>query len=260
VATTNHPHRIIVQRVPYRHDPQIVAPVGVERFGLDAEGRVVFVDPARAASRRHVYLPAAEPTLVAYVREDPPSGYSLLDAVGAAFDAPLPRPDALALLGLLISHHVVLADGTRLGADRERLATLIARISLEPDGFTQQVSRVPDWALAEALRPRLETLRARLVSTPWVRDLGRPELGFVRSVGRHEVLVGRTSQEPIDVGDRLIIGSPSDGRPPVLVRVTALDQRDVRVGQFDGSRDEGVSSGDPVEFQAVEARPDDRSS
>lgn len=257
MATADHPHRIIVQRVPYRLDPRIVAPVGVERLGLDAEGRVVFVDPARASSRRHVFLPSASPSLVAYVRDDPPAGYSMLDALGAAFDTPLPRPDALALLGLLIAHHVVLADGTRLGADRERLATLIARISLEPDGFTRQVARVPDWALAEALRPRLDTLRARLVSTPWVRDLGRLELGFVRGVSRSEVVVGRTSQEPVDVGDRLVIRPPADGRSPVLVRVVAVGQRDVRVGQLDASRDAGLSGGDPVEFVAVEARPDD---
>jgi hypothetical protein len=258
VAAADLPHRILVQRVSYRYDPQIVAPVGVERFGLDAEGRVVFVDPARAASRRHVFLPASDPSLAAYVRDDPPVGYSLLDAIGAAFDAPLPRPDALALLGLLIAHHLVLADGTRLGADRERLTTLIARISLEPAGFSRQVARVPDWALAEALRPRLDTLRARLIATPWVRDLGRPELGFVRGVGRHEVVVARTSQEPVDIGDRLVIRAPADGRASVEVRVVALDQRDVRVGQMERARDEGISSGDPVEFWAVEARPKDR--
>jgi hypothetical protein len=255
VASADTPHRILVQRVPYRYDPEIVAPVGVERFGVDAEGRTVFVDPARAASRRHVFLPAAEPALVGYVRDDPPVGFSLLDAVGAAFDEPLPRPDALALLGLLVAHHVVLSDGTRLGADRERLASLIARISLEPDGFTKQVARVPDWALAEALRPRLDGLRTRLVATPWVRDIGKPELGFVRSVGRQEVVVGRTTREPVDVGDLLVIRSPSVDRPVVTVKVLALDQRDVRVGQATDVRDEGVGSGDPVEFVAVERRP-----
>jgi hypothetical protein len=255
VASADFPHRIIVQRVPYKHDPEIAAPVGVERFGVDAEGRTVFVDPARSASRRHVFLPAAEPSLVGYVRDDPPPGYTLLDAVGAAFDEPLPRPDALALLGLLIAHHVVLSDGTRLGADRDRLASLISRISLEPDGFAKQVARVPDWALAEALRPRLDGLRGRLIATPWVRDLGKPELGFVRSVGRQEVVVGRTTQEPVDVGDQLVIRSPTDNRAAVSVRVVGLDQRDVRVGQADDARDEGVGSGDPVEFVAVERRP-----
>jgi hypothetical protein len=254
VASADHPHRILVQRVPYRHDPDAVAPVGLERFGVDAEGRTVFVDPARAASRRYVFLPAAEPSLVGYVRDDPPVAYSLLDAVGAAFDEPLPRPDALALLGLLIAHHVVLVDGTRLGADRTRLASLIARISLEPDGFTQQVARVPDWALAEALRPRLDVLRGRLLATPWVRDLGKPEMGFVRSVGRSDVVVGRTSPEPVDVGTALVIRSPSDGSPAVTVKVLALDRRDVRVGQANNARDEGVGSGDPVEFLAAERR------
>jgi len=255
-VVTDVPHRIIIQRVAYRRDLQAVAPAGLERLGLDAEGRVVFVDPAHAASRRYVFLPAADPSLVAYVRDDPPAGYSLFDALAAAFDTPLPRPDALALLGLLVAHHVVLADGTRLGAGRERLAALIARISLEPEGFTRQVSRVPDWALAEALRPRLEALRARLVSTPWVRDLGRPELGFVRSVGRHELVVGRTSQEPVDVGDLVVVRSPTDSRASVPVRVLAVTQRDLRVGQVERGRDQGGGTGDPVEFLATERRGD----
>jgi len=255
VAKADPPHRIIVQRVAYRLDPSVIAPVAVERFGTDAEGRVIFVDPSRAASRRHLYLAAPEPALVGYVRDDPPPGYSLLDAVGSAFDEALPRPDALALLGLLIAHHVVLVDGTRLGAGRERLVSLIARISLEPDGFARQVARVPDWALAEALRPRLDALRGRLIAAPWIREIGRPEVGYVRQIGRRDVLIALTTREPVDVGAVLLVRPSADGRPPVTVRVESVEQRDVRVGQIDESRDEGIGNGDPVEFVAVERRP-----
>ena len=229
--------------------------MGLHRLGVDAEGRVLFVDPSRAASRKHVFLPADEPSLVAYVRDDPPTGYSLLDAVGGAFTAPLPRPDALALLGLLITHHVILADGTRLGAPRERLATLVARISLEADGFVRQVERVPDWALAEALRPRLEDLRAKLTSSPWVRGLSKPEFGFVRSVTPSEVVVARTTEDWIDVNDLLVIRSPDGERPAVVVRVLSVGERDARVGQVLDKHDDAVAHGEPVEFRAVERSP-----
>ena len=255
MAKADPPHRIIVQRVAYQLDRSVVAPPAVERFGTDAEGRVVFVDPSRAASRRHLYLAAPEPALVAYVRDDPPAGYSLLDAVGDAFNEPLPRPEALALLGLLVAHHLVLVDGSRLGAGRDRLVSLIARISLEPDGFARQVARVPDWALAEALRPRLDALRTRLLSTPWIREIGRPEVGYVRQIGRRDAVVARTSREPVDVGTLLVIRPSADGRAPVTVRVESVEQRDVRVGQIDESRDDGIGNGDPVEFVAVERLP-----
>lgn len=256
VATANFPHRILVQHIPYRRDEQIVAPVGLHRLGVDAEGRVLFVDPAHAASRKHVYLPADEPSLVAYVRDDPPAGYSLLDAIGGAFNAPLPRPDALALLGLLTTHHVILADGTRLGAPRDRLATLVARISLEPDGFVQQVARVPDWALTEALRPRLADLRGRLTSSPWVRGLSVPEFGFVRSIAPTDVVVvARTTEDWIDVNDLLVIRSPDGERPSVVVRVLAVGEKDARVGQVLDKKDDAIAHGDPVEFRAVERSP-----
>jgi hypothetical protein len=255
VASANVPHRILVQRIPYRRDEQMVAPLGLHRLGVDAEGRVLFVDPARAASRKHVFLPAGGPPLVAYVRDDPPTGYSLLDAVGGAFNAPLARPEALALLGLLTTHHVILADGTRLGAPRDRLATLVARIALEPDGFVRQVARVPDWALAEALRPRLEMLRGKLTSSPWVRGLSRPEFGFVRTITPHEIVVARTTEDWIDVNDLLVIRSPDGERPSVVVRVLEVGDRDARVGQVLDKQDDAIAHGDPVEFRAVERSP-----
>jgi hypothetical protein len=229
--------------------------VGLHRLGVDAEGRVLFVDPARAASRKHVFLPADEPSLVAYVRDDPPTGYSLLDAVGGDFNSPLTRPDALALLGLLVSYHVILADGTRLGAPRERLATLVAWISLEPDGFVRQVERVPDWALAEALRPRLETLRGKLTSSPWMRGLSKPEFGFVRSIAPNQLIVARTTEDWIDVNDLLVIRSPDGERPAVVVRVLEVGEKDAGVGQVLDKRDDAIAHGDPVEFRAVERSP-----
>src|SRR5688572_2463053 len=112
MTASNVPHRIVVDRIVYRVDADRPIPVGVERFGEDAEGRVLYAENGRAASRKYVYLPASEPSLVAFVRDDPPAGYGLTDLLADAFMQPLPRPDALGLLALLSAHQVVLADGT----------------------------------------------------------------------------------------------------------------------------------------------------
>jgi hypothetical protein len=257
VSSSNLPHRIVVDRIPYRHDPA-ARPPAVERLGVDAEGRTLFVDRGRAGSRKYVYLPAAEPSLVAYVRDDPPPGYDLADLLADAFLEPLARPEALALLGLLTISHVVLADGTRLGASRRVLAEAVTTVAREPTGFAAQAERVPDWALAEALRPRADELRARLFTVPFVRSLGSPELGLVRAVAHSELVVARTSDEAVDVGVVLAVRSASGDRPPVRVRVVALSGRDARVTQVAADRCEGVSHGDPVDFIAVERALDER--
>ena len=251
------PHRIIVERIVYRLEPTVIVPASVERLGVDAEGRTLYVDTGRAASRKHVYLAAAEPALAAYVRDDPPPGYGLPDLLADAFLERLPRPEALGLLGLLVAHHVVLADGTRLGGSRPMLAEAVTTVALEPSGFAAQARRVPDWALAEALRPRADLLRGRLFSVPFVRALGSRELGFVRSIAPSELVIARTSGEALDVGDTLAVRTSAGQGPPVLVRVHALTGRDARAAQLATDRGEGVGHGDPVEFVASERAPTD---
>lgn len=246
------PHRIVVERIVYRLEPTVIVPASVERLGVDAEGRTIFVDTGRAASRKHVYLAAADPSLAAYVRDDPPPGYGLPDLLADAFLERLPRPEALGLLGLLTTHHVVLADGTRLGGALPLLAEAVTTVALEPSGFAEQVSRVPEWALAEAMRPRVDQLRARLLSVPFVRALGSRELGYVRTIAPHELVVARTSGESLDIGDTLAIRTSAGQGPTVSVRVIALTGRDARAAQIAHDRDEGVSHGDPVEFVAGE--------
>ncbi len=251
------PHRIIVERIVYRVEPTVIVPASVERLGLDAEGRTLYVDTGRAASRKHVYLAASEPALAAYVRDDPPPGYGLPDLLADAFMERLPRPEALGLLGLLTANHVVLADGTRLGGSLPILAEAVTTVALEPSGFAAQSQRVPEWALAEALRPRADVLRGRLLSVPFVRALGSRELGFVRSITPSELVAARTTSESLDVGDTLAVKTSAGQGPRVFVRVLSLTGRDARVAQIAHDRDEGVSHGDPVEFVACERAPFD---
>ena len=252
------PHRIIVERIVYRLEPTTIVPASVERLGVDAEGRTLYVDTGRAASRKHVYLAAAEPALAAYVRDDPPPGYGLPDLLADAFLERLPRPEALGLLGLLAAHHVVLADGTRLGGSLATLAEAVTTVALEPSGFASQSGRVPEWALAEALRPRADVLRGRLLSVPFVRALGSRELGYVRSIAPDELVVARTSGESLDVGDSLAVRTSAGQGPLVLVRVLSLTGRDARAAQIAVDRDEGVGHGDPVEFVASERSSSER--
>jgi len=260
VPASDLPHRIVVERIAYRLEPGVIIPPAVERLGVDAEGRTIFVDRGRAGSRKHVYLPSAEvgePGLAAYVRDDPPPGYGLVDLLADAFMDRLPRPEALGLLGLLSTQHVVLADGTRLGGPLPALAEAVTTVALEPSGFTEQSRRVPVWALSEALRPRADALRARLLSVPFVRGLGSPELGYVRNITPSELVLARTSDEALDVGTVLAIKTAAGQGRSVLVRVLDLHDREVRVTQVDAGRDEGVSHGDPAELIAGErARPD----
>jgi len=257
VPASSLPHRIVVERIVYRLEPSVIIPPAVERLGVDAEGRTLFVDRGRAGSRKHVYLPAAEPALAAYVRDDPPLGYGLVDLLADAFLERLPRPDALGLLGLLSANHVVLADGTRLGGPLPVLAEAVTTVALEPSGLAEQARRVPEWALAEALRPRADALRARVLSVPFVRALSAPELGYVRAITRSEVVVTRTSSEALDIGALLAIKTSAGQGPAVLVRVVDLSEREARVCQVNADRDEGVGHGDPVELIAGErARPD----
>lgn len=251
------PHRIIVERIVYSLEPTVIVPASVERLGVDAEGRTLYVDTGRAASRKHVYLAAADPALAAYVRDDPPPGYGLPDLLADAFLERLPRPEALGLLGLLSAHHVILADGARLGGSLPTLAEAVTTVALEPTGFAAQARRVPEWALAEALRPRADLLRSRLLSVPFVRALGSRELGFVRSIAPNELVVARTSGEALDVGDTLAVQTSAGQGPRVLVRVLAVTGRDARVAQVAADRDEGVSHGDPVEFVACERASSD---
>lgn len=258
MPATDLPHRIIVERIAYRLEPTVIVPASVERLGVDAEGRTLYVDTGRAASRKHVYLAAAEPALAAYVRDDPPPGYGLADLLADAFMERLPRPEALGLLGLLTANHVVLADGTRLGGSIPVLAEAVTTVALEPSGFAVQARRVPEWALAEALRPRADLLRSRLLSVPFVRALGSRELGFVRSIVPTELVVSRTSTEALDIGDLLAVRTSAGQGPLVRVHVLSLTGRDARVVQVAGDRDEGVSHGDPVEFVAGERARSDR--
>ena len=131
------PHRIIVERIVYRLEPNVIVPASVERLGVDAEGRTLYVDTGRAASRKHVYLAAADPALAAYVRDDPPPGYGLPDLLADAFLERLPRPEALGLLGMLIAHHVVLADAIALAHDVGDTATEAMSLAVKA-----QVTRV----------------------------------------------------------------------------------------------------------------------
>jgi hypothetical protein len=258
VPASDLPHRIVVERIVYRLEPGIVIPPAVERLGVDAEGRTIYVDRGRAGSRKHVYLPSAEPALAAYLRDDPPPGYGLVDLLADAFMDRLPRPDALGLLGLLSSQHVVLADGTRLGGPLPALAEAVTTVALEPSGFAEQARRVPVWALAEALRPRADALRARVLSVPFVRALGSPEFGYVRSIASSELVIARTSDEAVDVGTVLAIKTSAGQGRSVLVQVLDLHDRDVTVTQVDAGRDEGVSHGDPAELIADERAHTDR--
>jgi hypothetical protein len=258
VPASDLPHRIVVERIVYRLVPDLIIPPAVERLGVDAEGRTLYVDSGRAGSRKHVYLPAAEPSLAAYVRDDPPPGYGLIDLLADAFLERLPRPEALGLLGLLTAQHVVLADGTRLGGPLPVLAEAVTTVALEPSGFAEQARRVPEWALAEALRPRADALRARLLSVPFVRGLGSPELGYVRAISPSELIVTRTSSEALDVGTVLAIKTQAGQGPTVLVRVHDLGEKEARVAQVSMDRDEGVSHGDPVELVAGERALADR--
>jgi hypothetical protein len=257
VPESGLPHRIIVERIVYRLEPTVIVPASVERLGVDAEGRTLYVDTGRASSRKHVYLAAADPALAAYVRDDPPPGYGLADRLADAFLERLPRPEALGLLGLLSASHVVLADGTRLGGPLPILAEAVTTVALEPSGFAEQSSRVPEWALAEALRPRADVLRGRLLSVPFVRGLGSRELGFVRSIAPSELVVARTNSEALDVGDTLAVRTSAGQGVLVPVRVISLTGRDARVAQIAQDRDEGVGHGDPVEFVASERAPSD---
>jgi len=248
MAATDLPHRIVVERIAYRQEPTVIVPASVDRLGVDAEGRTVYVDTGRAASRKHVYLPAADPALVAYVRDDPPHGYGLADLLADAFLERLPRPEALGLLGLLAANHVVLADGARLGGTLPILAEAVTTVALEPSGFAAQALRVPEWALADALKPRADRLRSRLLSVPFVRGLSSRELGYVRTIAPNELVVARTSAESLDIGDTLAVRTAAGQGPLVLVHVMSLTGRDARVAQIVRDRDEGVSHGDPVEF------------
>jgi len=247
-----------MERIVYRIVPDLPVPPGVERCGADAEGRVLYAEAGRAASRKHVYLPSADPALMAYVRDDPPPGYGVTDLLADAFMERLPRPEALGLLALLSAKHVVLADGTRLGGARTLLAEAVMSVALEPSGFAVQAERVPEWALTEALRPRADGLRTRLLSVPFVRALASPEFGFVRSIAPSELVVARGSDQAVDLGTMLAIGSPTGAGTPLLVRVVQLGERDARVVQSVSDRNEGVSHGDPVEFVPVERSPEAR--
>jgi hypothetical protein len=89
MSASGLPHRIVVERIAYRQVAGLIAPPSVERLGVDAEGRTLFVEDGRAGSRKYVYLPAPEPSLVAYVRDDPPPGYGLADLLADAFMTPL---------------------------------------------------------------------------------------------------------------------------------------------------------------------------
>ena len=248
MAASDAPHRIRVDRATYALAPDVTAPPNVVQVGTDAEGRVLYGDSARASSRKHVFL-AAQPTgLVGYVRPDPPAGYGLRDVLRAAFPEPLPRPEALAVLGILTARHVVLIDGTRLGGTRQVLAATVASVALEPAGFAAQAARVPEWALADALRRRHDELAARILATAWVRGLADSELGYVRTITPREVILARTRRDPVDVGETIMVRSQDNSHPDVLTRVVAAEERDVRVVQANEGQAEGVGHGDPAYF------------
>lgn len=247
----NAPHRIRVGRVTYERSPEAPVPAAVERLGSDAEGRAIYGTPGRASSRKLVYLAADDPPLLGYVRPDPPSDVGLEDVVQAAIREPLPRPEALAVLGLLAAKHVVLIDGTRLGGPRDVLARAVAAVALEPAGLVEQAARVPDWALLEAARPRWDELTGRFVAVPWVRELADPDFGFIRTITAHELVIGKTTRDPVDVGDLLVVRSQDNSHPDVPIRVREVGARDVRAVQAETGGDAGVAHGDPVYFLAV---------
>lgn len=253
MSKSDAPHRIRVDRATYTLAPDAAAPPNAVQVGTDAEGRVLYGDPARASSRKQVFLAARPSGLVGYVRPDPPAGYGLADVLRAAFPEPLPRPEALAVLGILTARHVVLIDGTRLGGPREVLAAAVAAVALEPGGFAHQAARVLEWALAEALRPRHDELAARILAAEWVRGLADPELGYVRTITPRVVILARTRREPIDVGEAVVVRSQDNSHPDVLTRVVDLDERDVRVVQRAEGLAEGVSHGDPAYFVPASA-------
>ena len=253
------PHRILVGRVAYEHAPDASAPVAAARLGTDAEGRAIYGDRSRANSRKLVFLAAQEPPLVGYVRADPPAGLSLVEVVRSAFPEPLPRPDGLGVLGILTAKHVVLIDGSRLGGARDVLAGAVADVALEPNGFVAQAARVPDWALVEAVRPRWDRLAGRLLAVRWVRELADPEFGFVRAIAPRELTLNKTTRDPVDVGQRLVVRSQDNSHGEVIVLVTEIGERAVQAVQAEPGRDAGVAHGDPVEFQPVTwASPVDR--
>ncbi|MCC6173765.1 MAG: hypothetical protein IT305_00545 [Chloroflexi bacterium] len=257
MSDTSLPHRIRVGRITYALDREAVIPPNPTRIGTDAEGRAIYGDPRYAASRKRVFLASAQGPLTGYVRDDPPAGLSLTDVLHAAFHEPLPRPAALGVLALLVARHVVLADGTRLGGSRDEITQAVASVALEPEGLVAQARRVPDWALAEALRPRADELSARIVTTTWVRELADPEFGFVRAVTPAEVTVARGAGAEVDVGSLLEIRAQDGGRPAVTVRVCEVEPRDVRVVQVSKAHAEGVGHGDPAFFVPVLRRPAD---
>ena len=245
---SSYPHRIRIGRVTYERADDAPTPVAVERLGRDAEGRVLYGDPARANSRKHVFLAADDPPLVGYVRQDPPVGLSVVDVARAAFPRPLPRPDALALLGVLIAKHVVLIDGTRLGGSRDELADTVAAVALEPAGLAEHAARVPEWALVQAARPRWEPLSRMLLSVIWVRELADPDFGFVRSIQSHHLTVAHTSRDPVDVGDPLVVRSQDASHPDLIVSVINIEKRDVHAQPARAGEAQDVRPGDPVYF------------
>jgi len=255
MSETDAPHRIRVERATYELDHAAVPPPGAVEIGADAEGRILYGDPARRSSRKRVFLAARPSGLVGYVRPDPPAEYGLPDVLRAAFLEPLPRPEALALLGVLSARHVVLIDGRRLGGARDTLAAAVAGVALEPANFIQQATRVPEWALAEALRSRWEELAARVLGADWVRGLVSPELGYVRTVTPREVVLAWSNREPLDVGETIEVRSQDNSHPPLRARVIDVAERDVRVVQADADRAQGVGHGDPAYFLPTEGLP-----
>ncbi len=251
MPTRDAPHRILIGRVPYDRAPAARAPVVPEPLGDDAEGRPVYVEAGRANSRKLVFLPIGEAPLVGYVRADPPEGLSLADVVHAAFDEPLPRPDALCMLGVLAAKHVVLVDGTRLGGPREILTAAVAGVALEPAGFGAQAARVPDWALLEAARPRWDALAARLLAVRWLRELADPEFGFVRAIAPGALTLNRTTRDPVDVDQLLVVRSQDCSHDDLVVRVSEVGVRVVQAVQADLGREFCLAHGDSVEFLPV---------
>ena len=117
-----------------------------------------------------------------------------------------------------------------------------------------QAARVPEWALADALRRRHDELAARILAADWVRGLADPELGYVRTIQPGAVVIARTRREPIDIGEAVLIRSQDNSHGDVLTRVVDVDERDVRVVQASDDRAEGVGHGDPAYFVPVERR------
>lgn len=248
------PHRILVGRVPYERAADAPIPSDAERLGTDAEGRVVYSEPGRASSRKYVFL-AHPPSLAAYVRADPPPAWGLAEVARAAFPEPLPRPEALAVLGVLVAKQVVLIDGTRLGGSRQDVAEIVASVALEPAGLVQQATRVPEWALLEAARPRQERLAAQLLETRWVRALVDPDFGYVRAIEPRDLTLTRTTTDAVDVSELLVVHSQDNSHPDVVVAVLDVRGREVRATQVAAGTDQSVAHGDAVYFVPVLRRP-----